>query len=140
MRPARAIDFDSINEAALRNGRAFVQDLIPGGKFRSLEYVVRNPRRNDQSPGSFSVNYRTGVWKDFASGEGGGDLISLVAYIRGIGQGEAARAVANELSTQIYEPSGVASPKPNGGSVRDGPPHDEIVVPVPADARRGIIC
>jgi hypothetical protein len=37
------IDFATINSAALRNGRSLVQDLIPGGKFRSLEYVVKNP-------------------------------------------------------------------------------------------------
>ena len=104
MMPARTIDFSGINEAALRsNVRGFLQSLIPGGKFRGLEYIVKNPKRNDQDPGSFSINYRTGIWKDFASGEGGGDLISLVAYIRGIGQGEAARALANELGTQVYE-------------------------------------
>jgi hypothetical protein len=53
------IDFEAINIAALRNGRAFVESLLPGGKFRSLEYIVRNPRRNDQHPGSFPINYRS---------------------------------------------------------------------------------
>jgi hypothetical protein len=38
-----AIDFAGINAAALRNGRAFLEYLLPGGKFRSLEYVVKNP-------------------------------------------------------------------------------------------------
>jgi hypothetical protein len=37
------IDFDGINTIALRNGRSFVESLLPGGKFRSLEYVVQNP-------------------------------------------------------------------------------------------------
>jgi putative DNA primase/helicase len=69
------IDFEGINRAALRNGRSFLQDLVPGGKFRSLEYEVRNPTRHDKNPGSFKINYKTGVWKDFASGEGGSDLI-----------------------------------------------------------------
>ena len=55
------IDFAAINSAALRNGRSLVQDLIPGGKFRSLEYVVKNPCRNDERPGSFTINYRDGV-------------------------------------------------------------------------------
>ena len=126
--PAGAIDFRGINETALRNNvRGFLQSLIPGGRFRSLEYIVRNPRRSDQSLGSFKVNYRSGVWKDFASGEGGGDLISLVAYIRGIGQGEAARALADELGTQV-------SSVPDPASRVIDAPSAHIVVPVPSDA------
>jgi hypothetical protein len=94
---APLIDFDGINIAALRNARSLLPSLIPGGKFRSLQYIVRNPRRDDQRPGSFSINYKTGIWKDFASGDGGGDLISLVAFTRGTSQGDAARELANRL-------------------------------------------
>jgi putative DNA primase/helicase len=100
------IDFAAINTAALRNGRSLIENLIPGGKFRSLEYVVRNPRRDDQRPGSFSVNYRTGIWKDFASGDGGSDLVSLVAYLRGSNQGDAARELANKLGAPLHKPNG----------------------------------
>jgi putative DNA primase/helicase len=82
MFPAQDYDFAGVNAAALRNGRWLVQELIPGGKFQASEYVVKNPRRNDREPGSFLTNYRTGVWKDFACGAGGSDLISLVAYVR----------------------------------------------------------
>ena len=32
------IDFVAINNAALARGRTFLEALIPGGKFRSLEY------------------------------------------------------------------------------------------------------
>src|SRR6202034_1879594 len=90
-------DFDGINAAALRSARSLLPALIPGGKFRSLEYIARNPRRNDARPGSFSINYRSGVWKDFASDDGGSDLVSLVAYLKGVGQGEAAQQLAREL-------------------------------------------
>jgi hypothetical protein len=48
-----AVDFEAINAAALWAGRTLLQQLVPGGKFLSLEYVVRNPRRNDQNPSSF---------------------------------------------------------------------------------------
>jgi putative DNA primase/helicase len=95
------IDFDGINTAALRNGRSFVESLLPGGKFRSLEYVVKNPCRDDRRPGSFSINYRSGRWKDFASGDGGSDLVSLVAYLRGTGQGNAAREMADKLGVAM---------------------------------------
>jgi putative DNA primase/helicase len=89
-----AIDFEAINRAAGANGRSLVERLVPGGKFRSLEYRPLNPRRNDNSPGSFSINYRTGRWGDFATGDSGGDFVSLVAYVKGIEQWEAARDLA----------------------------------------------
>jgi hypothetical protein len=46
------INFTAINEAALARGRNFLETLIPGGKFRSLEYQVRNPTRDDRHLGS----------------------------------------------------------------------------------------
>jgi len=97
------IPFKTINDAALRYSRSLLPQIIPGGKFRSLEYIVRNPRRDDQHAGSFTINYRTGVWKDFASGEGGGDLISLVAFIRGCSQGQAARELADKLGVSLLK-------------------------------------
>ena len=110
-----AIDFGTINKAALRSAKSLLTDLIPGGAFRGQEYIVRNPRRYDQNPGSFSINYRTGVWKDFSSGDGGNDLISLVAFVHGIGQGEAARVLAEKLAVPLHKANGIASaPKANG--------------------------
>jgi putative DNA primase/helicase len=141
------VDFEGINRAALRNGRSFLKDFIPGGTFRSLDYVVRNPTRDDKHPGSFKINYKTGIWKDFASGHGGGDLISLVAYVRGIGQGEAERELANNLGVPLHKQNGVTSSKPIDGDGRciitptvelraygTGRADSEVVVPIPADA------
>ena len=83
--------------------------------------MAKNPRRNDQRPGSFSVNYRTAngkdrQWKDFSSGDGGNDLISLVAYLRGSGQGEAARELADKFGVPALKSNGTATAKPNGGN------------------------
>jgi hypothetical protein len=94
------IDFDSINRAAVPVLPALCQRWLPSGKFIGREYVVRNPRRNDQRPGSFSVNVRTGRWADFASGEKGGDPVSLAAFIFNLEQGEAARRLAKMLNMQ----------------------------------------
>src|SRR5262249_52341624 len=108
------IDFVGINNAALARGRTFLEALIPGGKFRSLEYQVRNPTRDDKRAGSFSINYRSGVWKDFATGDGGGDLISLLAYVKAIGQGDAARVLADKLGIPVDKQNGgtaMATPK-----------------------------
>lgn len=109
------IDFDAINAAVLCNARSLLQELIPGGKFRSLEYVVRNPRRDDKTPGSFKINYRLGVWKDFATGDGGSDLISLVAYLRGVDQATAARELADMLGVPFLKSNGRTKPNDLNG-------------------------
>ena len=38
------------------------------------------PRRADHRKGSFKINLTTGRWSDFATGDAGGDLVSLAAY------------------------------------------------------------
>ena len=43
----------------------------------------------------------TGKWNDFASGDKGGDLVSLLAYLRGCSQTEAARILAGQLGLQF---------------------------------------
>src|SRR3974377_559732 len=97
----RSIYFDVINAAALRNARSLLPELVPGGKFRSLEYIVCNPARKDKTPGSFSINYRTGKWGDFATSITGGDIISWYAHTRGINQAEAARYIAERLGVPL---------------------------------------
>jgi hypothetical protein len=130
-----AIDFDGINAAALRSARSLLPCLIAGGKFRSLEYVARNPKRDDHRLGSFSINYKTGVWKDFASHDGGADLISLVAYLRGIGQGDAARELADKLGMPLLKAhhelnghSGAHRPAPAIAAPASAPPPMPTVV------------
>jgi AAA domain len=117
------IDFERINAAALRNGRALLQQLIPGGTFRSLEYIVRNPRRDDKHLGSFKINYRSGQWADFAidnKSARGGDIISCYAYARDLDQSEAARQIAEKLSIPPYKGSGadVGAPAKSNSSSR----------------------
>ena len=64
------------------------------------EYEARNPTRSDRRPGSFKVNIRNGKWADFATGDKGGDVISLAAYLSGTDQAEAARALAGMLGSR----------------------------------------
>jgi hypothetical protein len=124
------LPFNEIDRAALVGGRSLVARLIPGGKFRGREYVVRNPRRNDDRPGSFKVNYRTGVWADFATTDKGGDLISLLAYLKGLEQGEAARELADVV--------GYSLPQTNGFANGNGP-CDPLPIKVdPVEESRGI--
>jgi hypothetical protein len=88
------IDFHRINAVALARVSALLPRLLPGGRLIGREYVVRNPRRADKRAGSFKINTASGKWADFATGDRGGDLVSLKAYLDGISQGEAARRLA----------------------------------------------
>src|ERR1700730_13356771 len=94
------IDFRSINQAAVPALPAILARLLPGGKIGGGEDGVRNPTRADHRPGSFKINVRTGHWADFATGDRGGDPISLVAYTEGMSQGEAARMLARMLGLE----------------------------------------
>lgn len=91
------IEFHSINQAAVPALPAILARLLPGGKISGGEYAALNPTRGDHRPGSFKINVRTGQWADFACGDKGGDIISLVAYLEGTTQAEAARMLARML-------------------------------------------
>lgn len=91
------LDFKKINKQALNNAESVLRHFIPGGKIIRSEYVVLNPRRSDKKAGSFKINITRGCWADFATGDRGGDLISLVAFIQDVSQSEAARLLASML-------------------------------------------
>ncbi len=91
---AIASNFEAINRAALAVLPSLLARWAPGGIVRGSEYVALNPTRADRRPGSFKVNIRTGRWVDFATGDKGGDPISLAADLAGTGQAEAARNLA----------------------------------------------
>jgi hypothetical protein len=95
-----AIDFAAINQAALAAFPAVLARLLPRGKAVGRELVALNPRRSDRNLGSFKVNRYNGRWADFATGEQGGDPISLVAYLADVSQGEAARLLAQMLGIE----------------------------------------
>jgi hypothetical protein len=94
---SQAIDFDTINKAALAAFPAVLSRILPGGKRVGAEIVALNPRRADRRLGSFKVNRHNGRWADFATDDKGGDPISLVAYLAGVPQTEGARLLAQML-------------------------------------------
>lgn len=67
----------------------YITKLLPNGKWQGNEYVVKNPTRNDNKAGSFSINGVTGKWADFATNEAGNDLIGLTSLMLGISPVEA---------------------------------------------------
>ena len=97
------IDFDRVKAAALRNSLAVVSALLPDGSKSGQEWTARNPLRPDHRPGSFRVNLVTGKWSDFATGDKGGDLVSLAAYVGSLSQREAAIRLAESLGVDPFE-------------------------------------
>ena len=93
----RPLDFGAINSAALAALPAVLARVLPSGKAVHKEWAALNPRRCDRNLGSFKVNRYTGKWCDFATGDKGGDPVSLVAYVEGVSQGEAGRLLSEML-------------------------------------------
>ena len=92
MTPATRERFKRLNAALLPQLPALVKQWLPHGRATGAEWTAINPCRHDRRPGSFRVNFRSGRWADFATGEGGGDPVSLYAYLFTSGrQGVAAR-------------------------------------------------
>src|SRR5215831_20936904 len=84
------LDFGRVNRAALAVLPLLLARWLPSGRREGPEYVALNPTRDDCHLGSFSINLRTGRWADFATGDRGGDPISLAAYLSNLKQCEAA--------------------------------------------------
>jgi hypothetical protein len=93
----RRIDFSAVNAAALAVLPTLLKRWLPDGRRQGKEYVARNPHRDDRHLGSFCINLNTGRWADFATGDRGGDPVSLAAYLFDLGQVEAARRLADML-------------------------------------------
>ena len=116
------IDFAAINNAALPRCPSLLEMLLPGGRVQGREYVCSDLSGGDGS--SLSVNMETGVWKDFATSDRGGDLISLVAATRGLSQGKAAK----ELANMVGEPISTSRSGKRSGLQEKKP---TVIVPVP---------
>lgn len=95
-RPAR-LGFAAVNRACLANYPNLLARWLPDGRLYGREWVALNPTRPDRHRGSFCINVDRGPWADFATGDRGGDPVSLYAYLHYLSMGEAARALALEL-------------------------------------------
>jgi len=96
-----SINFNYINTNALRNIDKILVNWLPDGRKIGNEWEAKNPTRADHKAGSFKINLRTGRWSDFATGDRGGDLTSLAAYLFGLSQGEAAKKLAYMLGIEV---------------------------------------
>lgn len=127
-----AINFKHIADVCLSRAESLAAAWLPDGKREGPEWSARNPSRNDHKAGSFKINLVSGRWSDFASGEAGGDFVSLYAYLHGLDQPAAARDVAAQVGIAFDAPAGTAAP-PNAAKPKKSDAW-ESVQPVPANA------
>lgn len=103
LKKARIIeDIRTVAAVALQHAVHLVPELLPDGTRKGVEWYARNPTRADRQAGSFSVSLRDGRWHDFACGDGGGDLVSLAAYLWDVSQAEAACDLARRLGLNLH--------------------------------------
>jgi hypothetical protein len=114
---------------AVASAHQIISHWLPGGKHEGHEYIALNPKRADSTPGSFTINVRTGEWADFATGDKGKDLVSLVAYLTDSTQSKAAEEVALFLGIPI-EQTGLKNQRKfisNGAGKGNRTPHPERI-------------
>ena len=95
--PSSRISFEVLASASLAQAERLVAQWLPEGRREGQEWVALNPTRTDSHLGSFKVNLVTGQWADFATGDKGGDLISLYGYLYGLKNGQAATRLVEAL-------------------------------------------
>lgn len=110
------MDFRRVADAALASLESLLLEWLPGGHREGHEFKALNPTRADSREGSFSINLNSGAWADFATGDKGGDAISLYAYLQGVEQLAAAKYLAEKLNIR-----GADSADTPGGTRTDAP-------------------
>lgn len=113
--PLPPINFRALAEALLAMAEQLVPQWLPGGKRRGAEWVCGSLQGEEGE--SCAVNLVSGKWGDFASGEQGGDLLSLYAAIHGLEMGKAAVACARDYGLEdvagvTRDAKHVAPPRP----------------------------
>lgn len=102
---------DLIRQVALHALNAvenLLPEWLPEGTRKGREWLARNTARGDRHAGSFGVSMDSGRWNDFADDAAhGGDLVSLLAYLRGCRQVEAAQEIDQRLALGLFDSSSV---------------------------------
>ena len=88
-------DFEAINRAALPHLETLCRRWLVAGRRIGPEWIVGSLR--GEAGASLKVRLtgaRLGRWCDFATGQRGGDPVSLAAAVYGLSQAEAAQRLA----------------------------------------------
>ncbi|MBZ0189826.1 MAG: DUF927 domain-containing protein, partial [Candidatus Obscuribacterales bacterium] len=121
------IDFKTLGSELLNHSETICREYLPQGKRNGDRWISKNPTRNDNRAGSFSVNLKTGKWGDFATNDKGSDLVSLVAYLMGCSQKDGARTLQEKYGRMSIPAAPVSFRAPKASRW-------EPITPVPESA------
>ena len=129
----KSIDFKYVSSEALKGVERILSYYLPDGKTKGNEYSPLNPTRADRKTGSFVINTQTGLWCDFSTDDKGGDIISLIAYIKNLSQPEAKEELIGFLGLSS---SPTTQPNQQPKKAPQTKPKDdwEAMLPIPDDA------
>lgn len=129
-------DFGTVGRAAIDSIDALLGKWFPNGVVSGAEFCVGSfAGEAGQSLRIRLTGEKRGVWSDFSSdGEAGGDLISLYAHIHGLTNGQACKALAEELGITLTPSSGTRS----AGTTPPVRAKPIAVKPAPAQADKGV--
>ena len=93
------IDFKALNTSLLLKADLLLSEFLPGGTLIGKEYTCASILGGEGY--SCRINISTGLWSDFATGETGGDLVSLYAASKKISQIEAAQYLSSRVNMPV---------------------------------------
>lgn len=129
------IDFPKLNAELIRRCPGILQEWYPQGRFKGHDFIVGS---TSGEPGkSLSVKFREGIWKDFATDEGG-DLIELYAKCSGLRNKEAAEQLITKYSIREVVEDKAVMPVPKGYHC-EAPISDADTVYEYLDAKGGLL-
>lgn len=114
-------DFNGLSAQLLATAESTLKTWFPSGRKRGKEFVIGSLAGD--AGDSLSVNIKTGVWMDFATGETGADLIDLYAAHHSITLAEAFKDLGGDTSSRRSPPLRAISPPPK--------PERTVITPVP---------
>lgn len=129
------IDFKQIASAALSQIEAICSHWLPNGKRSGSEWESGD--RSGSEGKSLKVHLsgtKAGCWSDFAAGDRGGDLISLVAYAESCSQLDAARRLSGWLGISTETAAPLPPPRSTTTKPPDKAPEWRPLLPVPIEA------
>ncbi len=124
------IDIKRVAADALPHIETVCVRWLPDGKKTGHEWEIGD--RHGTPGKSLKIHLsgsKAGLWSDFSTGDKGSDLVSLVAFIDGVSQGEAARRLAEFLALPVGTDAKQPAPK-----AKPAAPAWRPILPVPADA------
>ena len=75
------VNFQELKQQYSKCPIEILKRLVGKGKIEGSDYVALNPRRSDKKAGSFRIDIASGKFHDFATGDRGGGIIDLAAFV-----------------------------------------------------------